>query len=83
MYVCLCNRLTDRQILSQSQGPNSSVEAVYESLGVKPKCGKCLPLARALLEASLERTAAPHSRPAEIRFSPRLSEAPSTAYDQG
>jgi bacterioferritin-associated ferredoxin len=53
MYICLCNRLTDRQILSRSQGSNSSVEAVYQSLGVKPKCGKCLPLAREMLEASI------------------------------
>jgi bacterioferritin-associated ferredoxin len=53
MYVCLCNRLTDRQILSQPQGPTCSVEALYQSLGVKLKCGKCLPLAREMLEASI------------------------------
>jgi bacterioferritin-associated ferredoxin len=53
MYVCLCNRLTDRQILSHSQGSTCSVEALYQSLGVKPKCGKCLPLAREILEASI------------------------------
>jgi bacterioferritin-associated ferredoxin len=53
MYICLCNRLTDRQILSQSQGSTCSVEAVYQSLGVKLKCGKCLPMAREMLEASV------------------------------
>ena len=52
MYVCLCNRLTDRQIISQSEGSTLSVEAVYRSLGVKPKCGKCLLFAREILEAS-------------------------------
>jgi bacterioferritin-associated ferredoxin len=52
MYICLCNRLTDRQILSRWQASTTSVEAVYQSLGVKPKCGKCLPLAREMLEAS-------------------------------
>jgi bacterioferritin-associated ferredoxin len=51
MYVCLCNRLTDRQILAQSQGSTCSVEALYQSLGVKLKCGKCLPIAREMLEA--------------------------------
>jgi bacterioferritin-associated ferredoxin len=53
MYVCLCNRLTDRQILSHSQGSTCSVEALYQSLGVKLKCGKCLPFAREILEANI------------------------------
>ena len=53
MFICICNRLTDRQILAGSHGSTCSVEAVYESLGVKPKCGKCLPLAREMLEARI------------------------------
>jgi len=53
MYVCLCNRLTDRQLLSHAQAAGCSVEALYQLLGVKPKCGKCLPLAREMLEANL------------------------------
>ena len=53
MYICLCNRLTDHQIISQSQGSTCSVEALYQSLGVKLKCGKCLPIAREILEASI------------------------------
>jgi bacterioferritin-associated ferredoxin len=53
MYICLCNRLTDRQILSQSQGSTCSVEALYQSLGVKVRCGKCLPFAREILEVSI------------------------------
>ncbi len=49
MYICICNGLTDRQARSQS---NSSVAEFYRALGVKPKCGKCIPAVREILESA-------------------------------
>jgi bacterioferritin-associated ferredoxin len=49
MYVCICNGLTDRQIRACADSPGCSVEAVYQRLGVRPKCGRCVPMARAIV----------------------------------
>ncbi|MGH7907508.1 MAG: (2Fe-2S)-binding protein [Candidatus Binataceae bacterium] len=49
MYVCVCNALTDRQIRSQSSN-DGSVAAVYRGLGARPKCGKCIPIVKQIVE---------------------------------
>jgi bacterioferritin-associated ferredoxin len=49
MYVCVCNAITDRDVRAQAQGECSTVSAIYRSLGIKPKCGKCVPLVRQLM----------------------------------
>jgi bacterioferritin-associated ferredoxin len=46
MYVCLCNRITDRQVRTQAAGGNCTLGSVHSSLGISPKCGKCLPMMR-------------------------------------
>jgi bacterioferritin-associated ferredoxin len=46
MYVCLCNRITDRQVRTQAAGGNCTLGSVHNSLGISPKCGKCLPMMR-------------------------------------
>jgi bacterioferritin-associated ferredoxin len=50
MYLCICNAITDRQARAH-QSDTCSVAAFYRALGVKPKCGKCVPLVREMLEA--------------------------------
>jgi bacterioferritin-associated ferredoxin len=50
MYLCICNAITDRQARSQ-RSASCSVAAFYRALGVKPKCGKCVPLVREMLDA--------------------------------
>jgi bacterioferritin-associated ferredoxin len=49
MYVCLCNAITDRDFRAHAAEENSTVSAVYRSLGVKPKCGKCVPFVHHML----------------------------------
>jgi bacterioferritin-associated ferredoxin len=49
MYVCICNGLTDRQIRACADSPDCSVEAVYQRLGCRAKCGRCVPMARAIV----------------------------------
>ncbi len=59
MYVCLCNAFTDRQVRAVCPGAGSSTAAVYCALGVRPKCGKCVPTVREILDevAGVARTA--------------------------
>jgi bacterioferritin-associated ferredoxin len=51
MYLCICNAITDRQARSHNIDSGNSVAAFYRALGVKPKCGKCVPTVRELLAA--------------------------------
>jgi bacterioferritin-associated ferredoxin len=51
MYLCICNAITDRQARSYSTPSVCSVAAFYRALGVKPKCGKCVPVVREILDA--------------------------------
>ena len=48
MYVCLCNALTDRDLLPHTSGA-TSVSMVYRACGCQPQCGKCVPFVRQML----------------------------------
>jgi len=50
MYVCVCNGLTSRQV-NAAAATNSSTGGVYRSLGVQPRCGKCIPTIRGIVNA--------------------------------
>ena len=52
MYICICNGLTDRQARSKANASFCSVAEFYRALGVKPKCGKCIPAVRGILESA-------------------------------
>jgi bacterioferritin-associated ferredoxin len=60
MYVCLCNALTDRDLLRHTATGTSSVSMVYSACGCRPQCGKCVPFVRQMLreggEAPSEQT---------------------------
>jgi bacterioferritin-associated ferredoxin len=49
MYVCICNALTTRRIHGAIREGAASVEAVYRSCGVAPRCGKCGPTIHSIL----------------------------------
>ena len=49
MYVCLCNGLTDRDLLPHTAAGIGSVAMVYQACGCRPQCGKCVPLVREML----------------------------------
>jgi bacterioferritin-associated ferredoxin len=51
MYVCLCNVLTERDILSAIAAGSRSVAALYKNLGCEPQCAKCVPEVCRLLRA--------------------------------
>jgi bacterioferritin-associated ferredoxin len=54
MYVCSCNALTDRQILSVAHEAQGSPERAYGLLGCEPQCAKCLPVVQAILDRAAE-----------------------------
>lgn len=43
MYVCICNALTDRQIIGAIRKGIEDPAEIYASLGALPQCGKCMP----------------------------------------
>ena len=49
MYVCLCNALSDRDLLPHTAAGTSSVAMVYRACGCQPQCGKCVPYVRQML----------------------------------
>lgn len=58
MYVCVCNAVTDREIVERVRAGADSLEAIRFELGVATCCGQCADCARAVVEEALrERTA--------------------------
>jgi bacterioferritin-associated ferredoxin len=48
MYVCICNAVTDSQIIEAAQDGNS-LKQITRKLGVGTCCGQCIPTAREVL----------------------------------
>jgi bacterioferritin-associated ferredoxin len=49
VYVCICNALSEASIRDTAEAGARSVRAVYDALGVRPQCGKCIPVIRAMV----------------------------------
>ena len=62
MYVCLCNGVTDRQLINAAgelaSGSRISAEQIVDQLGVGLGCGSCREFALALVERSAAREVA-------------------------
>jgi bacterioferritin-associated ferredoxin len=54
MIVCVCKAVSDRHIKSAVRNGASSLRDLTRELGLGTCCGKCLPEAKATLDASLE-----------------------------
>ncbi len=61
MYVCVCNALTDREVRACAGAV--SVTDVYRRCGCAPRCGKCVPAVREILQ-ELQGRAVPVGPPA-------------------
>lgn len=55
MYICLCNGFTDHQVRRNAEAGAVSVSQVYQRLGCRPKCGKCVPVVRDMLKTACPR----------------------------
>lgn len=51
MYVCICNGVTDRQILEAAANGCRSVSELTMRTGCGANCGSCLETAASMLEA--------------------------------
>jgi len=49
MYICNCNGITEREILAAASLGCCSFDDLKRDLGVGTCCGKCEPVARALV----------------------------------
>lgn len=61
MVVCLCNRISDRDLHPHTACGGCSVGMVYQALGVRPQCGKCVPFVRQMLKQGAEAAAVQQS----------------------
>jgi bacterioferritin-associated ferredoxin len=51
VYVCICNALSEASIRDKAEAGARSVREVYNALGVRPQCGKCIPVIRDMVRA--------------------------------
>ncbi len=52
MYVCVCHAFTDGKVRKVAPTCDGTVAGLYRALGVRPSCGKCVPLMRDLVRAA-------------------------------
>jgi bacterioferritin-associated ferredoxin len=57
MYICLCNAITDRQIIQAAEEGARSPEDLAHGLGVGLGCGRCASCAKTLLFETVARIA--------------------------
>jgi len=55
MYICICNGITERQIIQAAEHGARSGEDLERGLGVGVTCGCCRTCARELLAETLSR----------------------------
>lgn len=51
MYVCICNAVTDSQILAAVDAGHGSLKALRQHLGVAAECGRCARCASDLVKS--------------------------------
>lgn len=71
MIVCLCNALSESEIVATAQSSgHSSAEQVYASLGCRPRCGRCLDYVEDLIGEARPASATPVCRPGSLATAP-------------
>jgi bacterioferritin-associated ferredoxin len=50
MIVCVCNRLTEKEVREAAQAGARTPEGAYEKLGCEVQCGCCLDYAQELID---------------------------------
>jgi len=55
MYVCLCNAITERQIIQAAEGGARTTHDLATGLGVGLGCGRCTSCAKDLLVDAIAR----------------------------
>ena len=55
MYICLCNAITDREIIQAAEQGARSSEDLAHGLGVGLGCGRCTSCAKSILAETVAR----------------------------
>ena len=42
MIICICNNISEKEILDSIERGSTKASDVYEALGCKPQCGSCM-----------------------------------------
>ncbi|HET6534798.1 MAG TPA: (2Fe-2S)-binding protein, partial [Sphingomicrobium sp.] len=50
MIVCVCNAITEDELLAEARKGARTPEQAYEALGHEPQCGSCLCYAQKLID---------------------------------
>lgn len=51
MYICICNQVTDKEILDAANQGATTLESLCQQLNVGTCCGRCTDCAHELLES--------------------------------
>jgi bacterioferritin-associated ferredoxin len=54
MYICLCHAISDGAVRACCREEPDTVAEVYRALGVRPECGKCVPMVVQILREAAE-----------------------------
>lgn len=52
MYICLCNALNEREMHDAVSACAGSVANVYKYHDCAPRCGRCVPVVRDMVQGS-------------------------------
>jgi bacterioferritin-associated ferredoxin len=55
MYICICNAITERQIIQAAEGGARTAHDLAHGLGVGLGCGRCTSCAKDLLVEAIAR----------------------------
>lgn len=66
MYICLCKAVSDRRIRKAVGEGASSLRELSRDLGLGTVCGKCVPIARGVLQEALASQPGPAMKLADL-----------------
>ena len=50
MIICLCNRITEKEVREAARAGSRTPEEAYATLGCEPQCGCCLDYAQEVID---------------------------------
>ena len=53
MIVCICNRITEKEVRALARAGATTPEKAYACLGCEPQCGCCLGYAQDVIDEEL------------------------------
>ena len=55
MIVCVCNRITEKEVREAARAGARTPETAYEKLGCEVQCGCCLDYAQDVIDDALDK----------------------------